>query len=342
MKFSPLVLCFLGVTLPATLLHAADTLDMYVLDVDGGKAEIITTPAGQNVLIDAGSPGRGGGPSRDLTRVLDAAKTLGIKQFDYAILSHYDVDHAGNIPALAEAIPIQTFVDHGAIGPDPKMLVVNRRAGEAYLTFVADKKRITVKPGDTLPLKGLTVTILTSDEKVIEKPLPGAGAANPACPTPAREVFEKDDNAPSIGELWQFGRFRMADFGDLLAWVENRLVCPTNKVGPVDVFMVNHHGVELSNSPELVAALHPKASIMNNGDRKGNAPETMKTLRDSGGDIWQNHFTPRLGPEGNAPENFIANMSATDDKAFWIKVSARADGTFTITNPRTGFSKDYK
>jgi competence protein ComEC len=322
-------------------LRAADTFDIYVLDVDGGKAQIMRTPSGQTVLIDAGFPRP---DDRDIKRIEAAAKMIGITEFDYLISSHYDVDHAGNIPALAARIPIKVFVDHGPMIIDPRMNPANTRAAAAYMAFVADKKRMSVKPGDVLPLKDVTVTILTSNEQVLAKPLKGAGQPNPACPSTFYIEGPADDNSGSVGELWEFGNFKMADFGDLIKWVENLLVCPNNKVGQVDVFMVNHHGVVLSNAPELVAALHPKVAIMNNGDRKGNALATVNTLRSTPGlqDIWQLHFSPAIGAEMNPPEAFIANMTAADDEAKWIKVSARKDGTFTVTNSRNNFTKEYK
>src|SRR5438093_1274257 len=39
---------------------AAGTLDIYFIDVEGGQATLIVTPAGESILIDAGSAGRGG------------------------------------------------------------------------------------------------------------------------------------------------------------------------------------------------------------------------------------------------------------------------------------------
>ncbi|MGA7237170.1 MAG: MBL fold metallo-hydrolase [Bryobacteraceae bacterium] len=342
MKLSALI-CAAMLLMPAV--QAADTLDMYVLDTEGGKAEIIRTPSGQAVLIDAGFPSAN---RRDLQRILAVAKEIGITSFDYLIVSHFDVDHVGNVPALAAEIPVKTFVDHGTLSPDPKMNPVNTRAAEAYFAFVQGKKRIIVKRGDKIPLRDVDVTVLTSNGKAIGVPPKGAGAGagkpNPACPAEPREELMNDDNSGSVGELWKFGNFRMADFGDLLKWVENRLVCPTNNVGKVDLFMVNHHGVNLSNSPELVAALAPKAAIMNNGARKGNAVDTVTTLRNavSKPDVWQVHFSIGIPAELNPPEDFIANLSAANDEAKMIKVSASKDGSFTITNTRNGFTKTYK
>jgi hypothetical protein len=153
-----------------------------------------------------------------------------------------------------------------------------------------------------------------------------------------------DDNSGSIGTLWEFGKFRMADFGDLLHWVEYNLMCPDNRVGTVELFMVNHHGVAASNSAELVQALHPKVAIMNNGERKGASPDVTKILRASPGleDIWQMHYSVSAGKDFNAPEDYVANLKQQDCQASWIKVSARRDGSFTVTNTRNDFSRTYK
>ncbi len=79
-----------------SLLHAADTLDMYVIDTEGGKALLIVSPAGESMLIDAGFPGY---KDRDAIRIEEAAKAAGVKRFDYLVVTHYDLDHVNNVPA---------------------------------------------------------------------------------------------------------------------------------------------------------------------------------------------------------------------------------------------------
>jgi beta-lactamase superfamily II metal-dependent hydrolase len=335
------VLCFAMWLSSGPILRAADTLDIYVVDVEGGKAVIVVTPSGQSMLLDGGMPTQ---DSRDVNRVLAAAKAAGITSFDVILTTHYDVDHAGNIPAIAGKIPAKLFIDHGPIVDNPKMAGINRRAGEAYLAYVADKKRMSVKPGDLIPLKGLKVTVLASGGKALSKPLKGAGQPNGSCPASKPEPVEMDDNSGSIGTLWEFGKFRMADFGDLLHWVEYDLVCPNNRAGAVDLFLVTHHGLAVSNSPELVNALHPKVAIMNNGERKGAAPDVTKILRASAGlqDVWQLHYSVSAGKDFNAAEDYIANMKQQECQGSWIKVTAKRDGSFTVTNTRNNFSKTYK
>ncbi len=335
--FSALICLALALPLAATL-PAADTLEIYVIDVEGGKAMIVRNPSGQTMMIDGGM-----GNDRDLGRVVAVANELGIKQFDVFLITHYDVDHVANVPAIYGKFPARLLVDHGPLLPNPKLAPINRKAADAYVAFLPGKKRLSVKPGDRIPFGGVNISVLVSNEAVITKPLPGAGQPNPACPAVAPEAIRGDDNAASIGTLWQFGKFRMADFADLLQWAEVRLMCPNNPVGTVDLFMVSHHGLAMSNSPALVHALQPKVAISNNGERKGISPDVVKTLRSSPRleDIWQLHHSVTAGAELNAPEQFLANMKAQDCQGHYIKVSARRDGSFTVTNSRNSFSKTY-
>lgn len=56
------------------------------------------------------------------------------------------------------------------------------------------------------------------------------------------------------------------------------------------------------------------------------------------------NFTARANEGGvNLPDPFIANVDEGDrDAGAWLKVSAAEDGSFTVTNGRTGFNKSYK
>jgi competence protein ComEC len=376
--------------------QVSDTLDIWVIDVEGGKAVIARNPSGQVMMIDGGMPdmaGRGGAPGRgagapatasqgggtvmppqgggtvtppqggapaapaapprppmqvekdrDLNRVVAAATLAGVSAFDVYLVTHYDVDHSGNVPNIAGRFPTKLFVDHGPWLDNPKLGAMNKNAGDAYLAFVDGKPRLSVKPGDVIPFKDVKITVLTSNEEVNNKPFSGGGKPNAACPTELLPPTKMDDNGSSIGTLWEFGKFRMADFADLLQWVEMKLMCPNNPIGTVDLLMGSHHGMPASSSPALVHALRAKAIITNNGERKGIAPDVVKTLRATPGgmDIWQLHYSTMAGPELNAPEDFIANMKQQDCQGFAIKISARRDGSYTVTNLRNNFSKTYK
>ncbi len=313
----------------------AANLDLYAIDTEGGKALLIVSPSGQTLLIDAGYPTP---DDRDTNRIVSLAQSLGIKSFDFMMPTHYDTDHAGNISRVDARIPVKTFVDHGELyatagDPDRSTHFPN------YVQNIKGRPRISVKPGDTIPLKGVKITVLTAGGQALHKP---GAKPNPLCTGVTRPTYtDKDDNAGSIGILLEYGKFRMADFGDLLGAIEYDLMCPANPVGAVDLFMVSHHGFKQSNSEVLVHSLSPKVAIMNNGPRKGGEPQVFDILKSSPGfeDLWQLHYSP-TAKDKNAPENMIANMDAQcEGKA--IKVSVQADGKFSVTNLRTGFKKDY-
>ncbi len=152
------------------------------------------------------------------------------------------------------------------------------------------------------------------------------------------------ENPASVSLVFTFDRFRTIDLSDLPKAKERELMCPNNPVGAAGLFLVSHHAFDMSNLPLLVHALRPADAIVNNGERHGGQAGAWQTVHQSPGleDIWQMHLTPAAGAGNNAPDKFIANLSEADCRAHWIKVSARRDGSFRVTNTRNGFSKTYR
>jgi competence protein ComEC len=342
---------FMGLLLAgslAALLHAAQpakSLDIYTIDVEGGKSVLIVSPLGESMLIDVGWPSSA---SRDASTevIVDAVKKAGLTQIDYLVLSHFDVDHMGDVPALASRIPIRHLVDHGEIQLPPSTAMPAR-----FTTYAALRKTIdhtVVRPGDKIPLKGVGVEVVTAGGRVLTKPLKkmtGAGAPNPLCAAnPQAAAIERDvEDNQSIGVLITLGTFRMLDLADLEAHHNHELVCPINLIGQVDVYHVNVHGQFKGMAPELVGAIRPTVAIMGNGARKGGDPPTWPILRATPGlqDIWQVHYSELGTADTNPPSDFIANLQGATDGHQLIKLSVLADGTYTVTNTRSGFSKTY-
>ncbi len=322
--------------LAAALSCAGQNLEIYFIDVEGGQATLIVSPAGQSMLVDAGWPGFQG---RDAARIEAAARLAGIKQIDYLLVTHYHLDHVGGVEPLLDRLPVACFVDHG----DNTEAGKNAEAlSESYRRALAKGKRLTVKPGDRIPLRGVEVLVLAARGNVISRPVRGAGAANPYCEGVSPKAEDPTENARSVGFLLTYGKFRFLDLADLTWNKEIELVCPTNRIGTVDVFLVNHHGMNISNAPPLVRGIAPRVAILNNGAKKGGSPDVLRLIRGCPGleDLWQLHFALAADRQDNAPAERIANLEA-ECRGHWLKLEAQPDGAFRITNSRTAETKAY-
>jgi competence protein ComEC len=322
-------------TLSAPRAQAGKPLDVYFIDVEGGQATLFVAPSGESMLIDTGHPGNG---DRDLNRVLATIKQAGLRKLDYLLVTHYHSDHVGNAAAIAARIPVGTFVDHGETvetSADAKALY------EEYLKGRATGRHMLAKPQDKVPIRDLDVTIVTAGGKALTRS-GGQGAPNPLCAGFTPKDPDPSENGQSVGSVIAFGRFRMLNLGDLTWNKEHELVCPTNLIGPIDVYVTTHHGLTQSGPPVIVHTLKPRVAIMNNGPKKGGAAEAIQIVRSSPGleDFWQLHYSVDAGRDVNMPEPMIANLD--ESTAHAIKVSAQRDGSFTVTNMRTRETKAYK
>jgi beta-lactamase superfamily II metal-dependent hydrolase len=314
------------------LVSAAQELQVYAIDVEGGKSTLYVSPSGESMLVDTGYAAFQG---RDAKRIVAAAHAAGIKQIDYLVITHYHKDHVGGVPELAALIPIRTFVDHGRNYEDVKD---NGAEYKAYVKTRSEGKHLEVKAGDRIPIQGVDVQVVTASGTAVK----GGGQPNPLCASFHPIAADNVENSHSIGMVITFGKFRLVDLGDLYWNREYDLACPTNQLGNVDVYMTTHHGKKTSGSPQLVHALHFKAAIMNNSATTGGSDQAWQTIHSAPGtpDIWQLHAALKNEPEHNSPEQFIANP-LMPCQGNWIRLSAHADGVFTIRNSRNQFEKRY-
>jgi competence protein ComEC len=349
----------------AALGAGSKALEIYVIDVEGGNATLFVSPSGESILIDTGN----GGPaaSRDAGRIMAAMKDAGVTQLDHLITTHWHGDHFGGMSELAANVTIKEFIDHGPnVQPAPP---TDEFLQKTYPQLYGKAKHTVVKPGDRVSISDMDWRIVTSAGEHISSSVPGAGKPNPTCTTFKPQAVDNSENAQSVGSHITFGKFRALHLGDLTWNKEFDLMCPQNRLGTVDLWIVSHHGQAISNSEVLAHAIQARAAIMNNGTRKGGQPEAMRIIHLAPGleDLWQLHFSQLSGQEYTVPGMFIANT--VDDApasipvapfvtplpgttaapppvhngtAYWIKVTADRDGTFTVTNARNSFSKKYR
>src|SRR5262245_15566602 len=318
---------------------SARTLDIYFIDVEGGQATLIVTPSGESLLIDAGYAGRGG---RDADRILAAAHEAGIARIDYLLVTHFHNDHVGGVPDLVARIPVGTFIDYGKplgtpYGPD-RMTV---RAFQAYEPVRAHGRHLQPEPGDRLPLQGVDAIVTSTGGRVISTPLAGAGDTNAACATLEHQPEDGTENYRSLGIMLRFGEFSFLDLGDLSGDTLASLVCPRDLIGKVSAYLIPHHGNYDSNILAVYAAIRPRVTIMNNGAVKGGDPASFHTLARLGLDVWQLHESENASA-ANSRSDLVGNVNDDGSDGYFLKLSADADGSFSIINRRTGYVKVYQ
>ena len=361
MRFAILLTLLLGVPLDTA---QAQSLEIYLIDVEGGGATLFVSPGGESLLIDTGNGGRNA--VRDAGRIIDAMRDAEVSEIDHLITTHWHGDHFGAMQELTSRVQVRNFIDHGpsveSSGAAAEFL------NTTYPELYRGARHTVARAGDRFAVGRVDITVLASAKRVIDRPLPGGGGPNPYCADFVPQNEDNGENAQSVGILGQFGEFRFLHLGDLTANTEFELMCPNNPIGTVDLYVVTHHGQPTSNAPVVVHAIEARAAIMNNGTRKGGQPEAMQVLHSAPGleDLWQLHFSQLSGQEYTVPGLFIANpvdevpsampiapltgprrgpgvppLPVHNGAAYWIKVSGHPDGSFTVMNERNGFTKEY-
>jgi competence protein ComEC len=330
--------------LPLALARADEPrgLGITFIDVEGGAATLIVTPAGESVLIDCGWAG-----DRDAERIAKAAEAAGVKAIDHLIITHWHMDHYGSVEKLSKLLPIRHFYDHGvpaALAEDP----ANFPLLIAAYKKASDGKSKTLKAGDEIALKQadgappLRLLCVSGNGEVIADK---AGATiNPLAKENKPKEVDKSENVRSLGFLLSYGPFRFIDLGDLTWNVEYKLVAPSNKIGLVDVYQVTHHGADLSNNPVLLKTIKPHVAVMNNGPRKGGSAVVVADVRRLPDlqAFYQLHRNQETGALENADADCIANLN---EKCAGepIRLSVARDGkSYTVMVGWKGKSRRFE
>jgi beta-lactamase superfamily II metal-dependent hydrolase len=348
-RFLALICAFAG-ALSGQAAAAGHTLDIYWIDMEGGAGTLIVTPAGESILVDTGNPTPGTNTAdSSAARIHAAAVAAGVGKIDYLILTHFHIDHYGGAADLAKLMPIGIVLDNGIPDHDSDGVANNderfARSIQPYREFKAESRQV-IAPGQVLPLKqsGDAAPLLFYCVGARKQfPAPKDTPTNAICGEGVEHDIDTTDNANSIVMLLKFGPFKFFIGGDLTWNMEGKLVCPCNPVGTVDLYQVDHHGLNLSNNPLLVRSLSPTVTVMSNGSRKGAMPETLATLRSvpSIKTMWQIHRNTLGGTNFNTDFKYIANLPVNCEGNY-IKCSVDPAGkSYTVSIPATSVAETY-
>ncbi len=223
------------------------------------------------------------------------------------------------------------FLDHGPSveedGNDPA----------PYAATFAKGEHKVIKPGDTIPVKGLEVTVMVAAGEHIAR----KGEPNPFCAGIGPKEGEEGENPQSAGVLIQFGKFRF--FRSWRHYVEQGTGAAVPRESYrqgrcCDYDAPRHNRVFESD-------LRDGAS----GDRyeqrspQGRRPRGLEgVLKASPGleDLWQIHFAVAGGKDANVPDTLIANVDE-QCQGKYLKISAESDGSFSVYNSRNKYAKTY-
>lgn len=319
-------------------------LDIYFLDMVGGGSTLIVTPLGESVLIDTGSLEP---KHRDADRMYRACQDAGLKQIDYLVTTHFDVDHYGGILELSKRIPIKCFIDNDTPPERVRARQLFRKLNPLYEQATKGKTKL-LGAGEDIPLKNeprgripaMRLHCVASQKRVegfdgdVDSAVEGFEMTKP----------DTSNNAGSIALVLTYGDFKFFAGGDITLNVEHYLVHPANRIGKVALYQVTHHGLDMSNNPVLLKALSPKVCVAMNGPRKGIQPRTFRELKllPSVEAIYQIHYNTQYGDDGNTSAEFIANPKDNPDKGEYIKASVYPEkGIFTISIGSAGPTRIY-
>ena len=102
MKRAAGILMIMGFILTA-LCAQAQTLRVEFFDVGKADAMLITTPAGERILIDAAT-------NKEGKKLAERFEREGIDALDVMIITHYDKDHVGGADQILESLSVGTVI----------------------------------------------------------------------------------------------------------------------------------------------------------------------------------------------------------------------------------------
>ena len=242
----------LAVTILALTIRQLPDRRLHVefLDVGQGDAILITTPRGQQVLVD-------GGPSPSaLFAALGEAMPFWDRSIDLVVSTHADRDHITGLVSLLQRYDVEGWIDNGYEGSDPLLQECLDRLKEEGI------RRLQTAAGDRIELDDGTFL----------------DVIHPRSRQATGETGGSNNN--SVVLLLQHGSNSFLLTGDIEAVTEQILVQSARELR-ADVLKVAHHGSAGSTTQEFLRAVDPSFAVISVGSENWSshpAPETLERL----------------------------------------------------------------
>ncbi len=215
-------------------------LRVYFLDVGQGDATLIQTPAGENILIDAGNNDKG-------DEVVAYLEHLGVKQIDVMIATHPDADHIGGLDTVLEALEVKAVYA-------PKVSHTTNTYRD-FLTAVKNEKLQikTAKAGVALKLEDVKAHFVA----------------------PVGEYNDLNEWSAVLRLVYKDTVFLFT--GDAETGSERDMLA-SGAALDADVLKVGHHGASKSSSAPFLVEVKPTYAVISSAYGNSYGHPTQETL----------------------------------------------------------------
>ncbi|MMZ57729.1 ComEC family competence protein [compost metagenome] len=230
-----------------------DRLRVIFLDVGQGASQLLISPSGRTMLVDAGN--------NDQEQIMvDYLRHYGVKRLDIVIGTHPDADHIGGLDRV---------IDNFEVGEIYMPKIQSNTKTFEYLLKSISKKGLKVKSAKS----GLT---LDWDEQVQVKMLAPVNTSD-------------DKNNMSAVVKLTFGSTSFLLTGDAERESEQDMISSGVDLR-ADVMLVGHHGSKSSTTAAFLKKVNPKYAVIQVGENSYGHPKQtiLDRLSKAGVKVYRN------------------------------------------------------
>lgn len=237
LKFLPVLLLAIacaGVWLSLEARAQSKFLTVAFLDVGQGDSIYIESPAGLQVLIDAGAGGR-------VLQELDKVMPPLDRSLDAVVATHPDADHIGGLVDVLGHYELGAYIESGVPDGTQTARALRRMIGEQNIPVYIAKRGMALDLGG-----GAYLEILFPDRDVSNLP-------------------SSKTNDGSIVARLVYGQSEVMLTGDAPQYVEEHLLKYGAESVRSDILKVGHHGSKTSTSERFLVEVSPDVAIISVG-----------------------------------------------------------------------------